>query len=229
MKNRKDYPQIITPKIEVAWAQLNEPDYQYKKDSGEFHVRGRPDTDDPAYAAMVQAATELRDQFMEDKRRELTAQKKGALLRKLHAVDVVKEEIDRESGDPTGSMTIRAGMKHHIEIKNGPRAGESFDKVPDFFDARGKRLKNPPKIGSGSVLKLGVRLVPYLKNDDGSVGVSYQLEGVQIIKLVKGGERDASYYGFGAEDGDAIEDEEDTGGFSAEDDGYSSEEDNPDF
>ena len=222
MAKRNDYPQIITPKLEVAWAQLNEPDFEYKPE-GEFHVRGRPDTSDPLYDKLVETATKVRDDFFAEQKAELTAQKKGALANKLHTVDVVKEEIDRESGEPTGNMTIRSGMKHRIEIKNGPKTGQTFEKRPDFFDARGVRLKNPPKIGSGSVLKLGIRIVPYLIAKDGEVGVSYQLNGVQIIKLVSGGQRDASYYGFGAEDGDAIE--EDNGGFGDEPGGFEGGED----
>lgn len=220
LKKRNDYPQLITPKIEVVWAQLNEPDFQYKAE-GEFHVRGRPDTSDPLYDAMLETATKVRDEFFAEKKAELAAQKKGALLNKIKVVDVIKEEVDRESGDPTGNMTLRSGMKHRIEIKNGPKAGQTFEKRPDFFDARGVRLKNPPKIGSGSVVKLGVRLIPYFVSKDGEIGVSYQLEGVQILKLVAGGQRDASYYGFGAEEGDAIE--EDNGGFTEEAGGFTSD------
>jgi hypothetical protein len=221
MKKRNEYPVIITPRGEVAWAQLNEPDYEYKKETGEFHVRIRPDTDDPQYAVMVEKAEAVRDEFYDETVEKLTREKKGALLKKLHKRDVVQEEIDRESGDPTGAMIMRAGEAYHITIKNGPKAGKEFFKVPDFFDARGARLKNPPKIGSGSILKLGVRLMPYLANDDGEVGISYKLEGVQIIKLVSGGQRSASDYGFGEEpDGDSIEDGEDTGGFSDEGNGF---------
>jgi hypothetical protein len=223
LKKRNEYPQVITPKMEVAWAQLNEPDYEYKKDTGEFHVRGRPDTDDPAYAKLIETAERVRDEFFEETKAQLTEQKKGALLKKLHKVDVIKEEIDRETGDPTGSMTLRAGMRYHVTVKNGPNAGKEYFFKPDFFNARGIQLKNPPKIGSGSIVKLGLRLIPYMNPKEGEVGVSYNLEGVQIIKLVQGGQRDASYYGFGAEDGDDIEDQaggfgdEGTGGFEGED------------
>jgi hypothetical protein len=213
MKKRNEYPQLITPRGVVAWAQLNEPDYEYKKE-GEFHVRIRPDTSDPLYDKLVETATAVRDEFYDETVKKLTAEKKGALLKKLNKVEVIKPEVDRETGDETGEMLLRAGMKHHIEIKNGPKAGQSFDKVPDFFSAQGVRLKNPPKIGSGSELKLSVRLVPYLAPNDGSVGISYQLEGVQILKLVSGGQRSASDYGFGVEDGDIIEN--DDGGFSDE-------------
>lgn len=215
---RSDYPTIITPRGVVAWAQLNEPDFEYKKE-GEFHVRLRPNTDDPQYEKLVALAEKVRDDFFDETVARLTAEKKGAALKKLHKVDTIKPEIDRESGDETGNMIFRAGMKHHIEIKNGPKAGTSFDKVPDFFNAQGVRLKNPPKIGSGSELKLSVRVVPYVKNDDGSVGASLQLEGVQILKVVTGGQRSASDYGFGAEDGDDIQD--DNGGFADEGAGFS--------
>lgn len=220
MKKRSDYPTFITPRISVAWAQLHEPDFEYK-DEGEFHVRGRPDTSDPRYGEMIALAEKVQEEFFQEKLADLKREKKGALASKLHKIDVIKPEIDRESGDETGNMTLRSGMKHRIEIKNGPKAGQTFEKVPDFFDARGTRLKPGRKIGSGSELKLSVRLVPYLIAKDGEVGVSYQLEGVQILKLVQGGQRSASDYGFGAEDGDAID--EDNGGFGEETDGFTSD------
>src|SRR5438105_2279348 len=122
MKKRNEYPQIITPRSVVAWANLNEPDYEYKKE-GEFHVRVRPDTSDPKYDELVEIATKTRDEFYDETVEKLTREKKGALLKKLNKVEVVKPEIDRESGDETGNMLIRAGMKHNIEIKNGPKAG----------------------------------------------------------------------------------------------------------
>jgi hypothetical protein len=217
MKKRSEYPSIITPRGTVAWAQLNEPDFEYKKE-GEFHVRIRPDTSDPAYDKLVAKATEVRDEFYDETVAKLTTEKKGALLKKLNKVEVVKPEIDRETGEETGEMLLRAGMKHNIEIKHGPKAGKTFTKVPDFFNAQGVRLKRPPKIGSGSELKLSVRLVPYLAPNDGSVGISYQLEGVQLLKLVTGGQRSASEHGFGAEEGDDIQD--DNGGFADEGAGF---------
>jgi hypothetical protein len=52
----------------VTWAQLNEPDFKYKKE-GEFHVRGRPDTSDPQYDKLVELATKVRDEFFAETRR----------------------------------------------------------------------------------------------------------------------------------------------------------------
>jgi hypothetical protein len=218
MKKRNEYPRAITPKLTVTWAQLNEPDYKYKEE-GEFHVRGRPDTDDPAWDNLIATAQKVLDDFFEETQAELKAQKKGALAAKLHKVDVAKEEIDNETGQSTGFMSLRSGMKYHVTVKNGPKAGKEYFFKPDFFNAQGVRLKNPPKVGSGSTVKLGVRILPYLIAKDGEVGVSFGLEGVQILTLVTGGQRSASDYGFGAEEGDDIQD--DNGGFADEGGGFS--------
>jgi hypothetical protein len=55
-------------------------------------------------------------------------------------------------------------------------------------------------------MKMNVELRGYYIAKDKEVGCSVYLNGVQIIKLVSYGSRDASGYGFGAEeDGDAID------------------------
>ena len=226
LRNRKDYPSVITPKGTVAWASIDEADYEYK-DEGEFHIRVRFDPDDLKEVEAL--AQEILDEAYAAKKSELTKEKKGALLKKLHVVPVIKMETDRETGDETGFAVIRSGMKHRIEIKNGPKAGQSFEKYPDVFDARGKKLRTRPKIGSGSEVKVSVKIMEYFIAKDGEMGIKYELEAVQIIKLVQGGSRDAASYGFGQEEGDALEDA-DTGGFSDEGGGFTSDEgDDADF
>jgi hypothetical protein len=214
MKKRSEYPTIITPRGVVAWAQLNEPDFEYKKE-GEFHVRGRPDTSDPPMTSWSSWRPRSATSSSRRQKAELTAQKKGALAQQAQQGGGGQaEEVDRESGDETGEMLIRAGMKHHIEIKNGPKAGQSFDKVPDFFNAQGARLKTRRRSAAVRSSSSASASFPTWFPKDGEVGVSYQLEGVQILKLVSGGQRSASDYGFGAEDGDDIQD--DNGGFADE-------------
>jgi hypothetical protein len=231
LRNRKDYPSFITPKATVAWAQIDEPDYEYK-DEGEFHIRVRFDPDDAEWNPIREAAEALLDEAFKAKRAELQKEKKGALLKKLHKKEeVFTEELDRESGDPTGKLLIRAGKKFRVEVKNGPNAGKVYEFTPDVFDARGKKLKKRPRVGSGSEVKLSIRVKEYFLAKDGEMGISYELEAVQIIKLVQGGSRDAASYGFAQEDGDALEDE-DTGGFGDEGEGFTSDDDedgNSDF
>jgi hypothetical protein len=221
LRERKDYPRLITPAAPSIWPALNEPDYKFKKDTGEYHARLRISPDDlPAWQPVVDAAQAILDEAFEAKKAELTREKKGALLKELNKAEaIIKPEIDPETGDETGFYIFRASMNARVDIKNGPRAGQSFDKKPDIFNAKGQSLKNPPKIGGGSELKLGVVPMDYWMAKDKTVGVRFELEGAQILKLIQGGARTADFYGFTAEDGDDIEDGDEpvkTGGFADE-------------
>lgn len=221
LRKRNEYPRLITPLATVAWASIDEPDYEYKED-GEFHIRVRFD-DDADLTELREAAEELLEEAYEDMKARLRKEKKGALLKKLHKnEEVIKEEVERETGDPTGKLIIRAGMRFKVTPKTGKYASKTFEKTPDVFDARGNRLKKRPRIGSGSEVKVALRPMEYFIAKDGELGIKYELEAVQIIRLVQGGSRDAADYGFGKEDGDDLSD---SGGFADEGEGYDGSDD----
>jgi len=205
LRDRKDYPTAITPKGVAIWPSIDRPDYKFKE-NGEYHARLRLSPDSPGLAELIHQAEVIRDEAFAAKKASLEKQKKGALLRELHKVDVVKPELDQETGEETGYVILRAALTARVDIKNGPRAGESFEKKPDVFDRVGKRLKNPPRVGNGSELKLAVRIMDYETDGGKAIGARFELEGVQIITLVQGGARTAADYGFGEEEGDDIED-----------------------
>lgn len=218
LRDRKDYPTLMTPVAAPAiFPALNEPDYKFKKDTGEWHARLRLDDEQlAAFEPVIAAAQEILDEAFDAKKDELTKQKKGAILKDLNKAEIIKPEIDNETGEPTGYHIFRAALGYKVEIKNGPKAGEVFYKKPDLFDAKGKPLKNPPKIGSGSLLKLAVVPMDYFMPKDKTVGVRFELAAAQVIKRVEGGQRSAGDYGFGEEEGDEIDDLPTTGGFSDE-------------
>lgn len=227
LRKRNEYPLLYTPKGDVAWSSIAEADYEYKPDEGEFHIRVRFDPEDPGLDPLREAAEEILQEAYADMKARLKKEKKGALLNKLHLKeDVIPEEIDRESGQPTGKVVIRAGMKHKVTPKTGKNAGKTFTFKPDVFDAKTNRLKSPPQIGRGSEVKVALRPMEYFMPKDGEMGISWKLEAVQIIRLVQGGSRDAASYGFGEEEGDTLRD---TGGFDDEGDGYEAEDDDTDF
>lgn len=216
LRKRNEYPSLITPKGTVAWASIDEPDYEYKED-GEFHIRVRFD-EDANLDKLRSEAEALLEEAHADMTRRLKKEKKGALLNKLHKVeDVIKPDIDRETGEATGKLVIRAGMRFKITPKTGKYAGKTFEKTPDVFDARGNRLKKRPRIGAGSQVKVSLKPMEYFIAKDGELGIKYELEAVQIIRLVQGGSRDATDYGFGTEEGDDLSD---SGGFEDEGEGY---------
>ena len=213
LRERKDYPTAVTPRGPLIWPALNEPDFKFKKEFGEYHARLRLSPDTPGLDELLATAETILDEAFEAKKAELTRQKKGALLKELKKADILKEEVDQETGDPTGFVILRAAANAGGKKKNG----ETFTKRPDYFDRRGKQIKNPPKIGGGSEVKLGVRIMDYETDGGKTIGVRFELEGVQLLKVVEGGSRSADFYGFGEEDGDDIVDEPvNSGGFADE-------------
>ncbi len=213
LRDRKDYPRVFTPRGEAIYPAVDQPDYKFKE-NGEYHVRLRLNPDDPELQALVAQAEQIRDEAFDAKKSALEKQKKMALVRELTKAPVVKPEINQETAEETGFVILRAALTAKVDIKNGPRAGESFEKRPDVFDAAGSRLRNIPKVGSGSTVKLNVTIQDYETDGGKTIGARFELNAVQIIKLVQGGQRSASDYGFGVEeDGDVIED---TGGFTDE-------------
>ena len=68
-----------------------------------------------------------------------------------------------------------------------------------LFDARGKRIEDI--VFSGSKIKVSFSVRPYLVESSKSIGVSLDLNAVQVIELAEGGAAEAGDYGFAEEDG----------------------------
>lgn len=221
MADRKK-TETVTPKGTTVYPKLNEPDTKYNP-KGSYETKL---TFDDANAGPVQdfvaLAEKVRDEFFDELVARLTAEKKGAAAKQLKKVDVLKAELDKETGEETGKVFIKAKMNATGERKDGTK----WSQKPIYFDARGKQLKNPPRIGGGSVVKLGVVIDPYVMESSKEVGVTLRLKAVQIISLVTGGQRSFESYGFEAEDGDEIEDcEFDAGQVSDETSGSTEDDD----
>lgn len=191
-----------TPKGVAIWPQLNTPGKKYNK----YEAKLRLDADDPEVQAFKAKLEQMRDEFYEAEVARLMGEKKAAVAKQLTKADVLIPELDQETGEETGYLILKATMTASGVVQNGPRKGQPWSQKPDIFDAKGKRLLNPPLIYGGSELKLSIEARPYAKPSDKTVGVSKDLRAVQIIKLVTGGQRGFSEYGFGEEDGDEIED-----------------------
>lgn len=189
--------------VAVGWVTLNTPDTKFDKD-GKFSLALAFDADDEQLQRIEAKATELAEAKLAEVKEELESKGKKAVANKLQLVSLIKVEEDEETGEETGRKIIKASMKHSGVSQ---KTGKPWKRYPDYFSASGKQLKNPPQIGSGSEMKMNIELVPYYAANDKTVGCTFRLNGVQIIKLVTFGARDASAYGFGAEaDGDEIED-----------------------
>lgn len=188
---------ITTPKGTALWTSLNKPDVRYKAE-GVYEVKLAFDSDDEAVQKLVSKLEAVRDEKLKEIVDELTADGKAGLAKKITTVDIFDVEEDPESGDETGRIIKKFKMTASGISK---KTNKTWSRKPEFFNAKGKKLEAAPNVGSGSVLKISFEPFAYYTPKDKQVGVSARLEAVQIIDLVAFGERDASGYGFGEEDG----------------------------
>lgn len=220
------YPRATTPRGTAIWPRLNTPDTKYKAE-GKYEAKIAIDADAPGLEAFMQKVNDLTDKHYDEVVQKLKDEGKDGIAAKVKKAYLIKPEEDEKTGEETGRMLLKASMTASGVSK---KTGKPWSRRPDIFDGTGKQLKNPPQIGSGSILKLSVELFPYFNTKDKEVFVSFRLEGVQVIKLVSFGERDASAHGFGAEeDADEIEDRAAANGFGDETGGAGSDDEDDDL
>lgn len=188
---------FITPRGIAIFPKLHKPDTKWKAE-GQYTVRLRID---PATipADLYTKFEALRDEKADEVRADLKAKKEGAKVKSLKIKPVAfAPETDKESGEETGSVIVNAKMTASGVSK---KDGKPWTRKPDIFDAKGKKLAKCPLVFGGSELKVACEARAYYSPKDNEVGVSIQLNGAQIIKLVTGGDRSAADYGFAEEDG----------------------------
>lgn len=191
-----NYPKMTTGRGTAIWPRLNEPDTKFKAE-GKYECSLAFDEDDPQLAKIEAEAHELAEAKLAEIKEELESKGKKALAQKIKLISLIREEEDEETGEPTGRKILKATMTASGVSK---KTGKPWKRKPEIFDGRGRKLLAPPKIGSGSTLKMSIELFPYYAPNDKTVGCTFRLEAVQLIKLVSFGERSASEHGFGAED-----------------------------
>lgn len=109
-----------------------------------------------------------------------------------------KAEVD-DDGEETGNTSFNFKLPSTIKSKSG----DAIKLRPAIFDAKGKPLTGQNlNVGGGSKVKVAFEMRPFAIKGPVGAGVSLQLKAVQIIDLVEwNGEKDASGYGFGEEEG----------------------------
>lgn len=195
MSNKKTYPKLVSPKGTAIWPRLNEPDTKYKPE-GEFTCRLEFDADSPEAKAFVAKLEKLRDEAFDEFVKENPKKKKATVA------EVCREETD-DNGDETGKITFNFKMKHKITRKSDNKV---FTKWPAIVNAKRELLKNPPKIGGGSQLKVSFEAVPYFMESAKEFGLTLRMVAVQVINLVEFGSGSRAANDFDDEDGDDIQD-----------------------
>lgn len=200
----KNQFKFMTPRGVAVFPNIQKPSKKFNK----YECKLILDPEDEAMQAIVEKAEALRDEHLEKVKAELEAKrqdalkkKKGAEAKKIEAkieaikvADILGEDYD-DQGEPTGKVTLKATAGAEGKRKDG----STFKREIHVFDSRNKKLTKVPAIFGGSELKMAGVAFPYYNPSSDTVGVSFRLEAVQVLKLVSTG-GSAERYGFGAEE-----------------------------
>lgn len=235
MAEKKQYLKLNAPLAVFKFPKLTEPDYgsqQHPIPEGVFTTKLVWDETDPKFIAFrnkmepymeaVEAmATEKFNALKKPQRDKL-----GSPMRNDMFVPIYNDD-----DEPTGQIEMKVSMKASGVVKKGPRAGKKWARKPQLFDALGRPIKGEIDIWGGTEGIVAFSFDPegYFIEGTGAYGIKLQLEAVQVVTLRAAGERDASSYGFGAQEGgfdaseyqpankDGGEDDEFAGGGDADD------------
>lgn len=192
MSNRKRV-RLTTPKGIAKFPYLNKPDTKFNKD-GEYRVQLILDPNDEQVQEFLNRLDELADEAVEKVKNDLIESGKKGKAKSVKRRAPYRDEEDQE-GESTGKVEIRFKSKARITTNDG----RVIELRPALFDAKGNRIENIVVYG-GSVIRVNFTPSPYYVPSSGEAGVTLQLNAVQIIELVTGS-ADASFFGFGEEEG----------------------------
>ncbi len=188
---------FTTPPAKCNWPKLNKPDYEFKKDTGEFSVKlvfSKEEVDALPFKATL-------DEMAEKAYQEAINNPKNAAVKDdIRKYNWLRREVDA-SGEPTGNYEVSfSTLAMFADDKDGKR---NIKHVP-MFDAHEPPQLIPdgarPQIGRGSVLRVSFTPSPYYIPGTRTAGIKLYLNAVQIISLITYN-ADASAYGFGGEEG----------------------------
>lgn len=238
MTKRQENPdklKLHTPRGTLKWPKLTEPDHGTDKfpcshEWGDYKTKlvlDRGAAGVAAFITKIDKAMERAEELAKEAFAELEVKKRKALEAKGGiSPDLPYAEIyDDETEEPTGEIEMNFKMRAGGLRK---KDNKEWTAKPGLFDAKGKPLGKKTQIWGGSVAVIDFDLEPYFMPGTGKFGVSRRMNAAQIVELVSsGGNKSASSYGFGEQEGyDASEEVEDEDEVDGADEGAGDEDPN---
>jgi len=191
---------FVTPRGTLIWPKLITP-------STKFDEKGRFETVISLDPGAAQDLIAELDKIL-DAQATITSSEKRPFF---------KDEIDKETGKPTGNIR----MSFSTGAKGKSRNGEEFTRKIALFDARGKPISGIEP-WTGTLAKVSFKVKP-TEPREGKVGLRLYLDAVQILQLVQAPEQNGERFGFGEEEGFDIDAFTDSGADDCPFDGEKSE------
>src|SRR6478736_6756071 len=158
---------LTTPQGVALWPKLSEPDTTFK-DEGEYQV---------TLVLPAEEAQPLIDKA--EAHLALFIKEQSALIGKKNLAksnfSPTKDDLDRDTEEPTGNKRLTFKMKASTVTKTGKK----LDFTPAVFDKFGK--PTDANIGSGSLIRVNFEVRPYYVPTMGA-GYSFAIVAVQVLE-----------------------------------------------
>lgn len=193
--------QLITPKGIARFVAVQSPSFKFDKDGRYVLILAVPD------AEAVNLRKEL--EALADKGYSQMCDEQGK--KRLKRAELpLSQEVNEETGEPTGYTLINLSQRAVIT----PKDGEPYEVTVACFTAKRNPIPKTTQWGSGSKVRAKFEVAPYFSAGAGA-GITLRLKAVQVIDLVPP-TRCANADGFDEEDGYDNEPEPDDNGSAAE-------------
>ena len=196
---KKKFVTHRSPKGVAVFPRINQPDFKFKKEQGEYSVKLRL-TPEEAAGLIEFADAENKKAFATVKEQLATSddgKKKAKAKSLVLGKPPYEKEVDKE-GNETGNFVFKFARTASGVSR---QTNKPWKAIIGIFDAKGQPIPRTIEVWGGTEMKVAFYTNDYYVAADNKAGVSFKLEAVQVIKLVTKGERDAAHYGFGEEDG----------------------------
>ena len=204
LKNGRVVFEGVTPKGQAMYARVHEPQTKVGTvniDPSYSMTLLMPKDDTNAQAIMKQLdEVMVQAEIMAD---EFAAKAKGRRKDRPQCHNENYGAYYDNEGNETEFFFIKAKSK----ACGVTPSGKEWSFKPVVFDASGKPFpaKNPPLVGNGSECRMAITVSPYAQGI--GFGLSIHLDAVQVLNLVEYHGRSASSYGFSAEEGYKVTEE----------------------
>lgn len=187
---------ITSPVGEIKYAHITKPNTKFKAD-GEYSCDLLLDPDSEAVQTLKEtleaAAADARAQFIEEA-------ENGRVKKAIESASLyipIQDDVDKD-GNETGKLLLKV---KNAASGTSKKDGTKFERRIKVFDAKGKLVDKPLRIGRGTTAKVAFIIAPFYNAASKNVGVTLWFEAIQVINLVEFGGGNASDFGFGEEQG----------------------------
>lgn len=220
-RNKIKIGSFVTPIGTARYPHLNAPDTKWVEE-GEYRCP-LIYSEDVANSLRPKLAAFLDKGFEDLKREHFSDAPNSAKARRLAKSPLPLKALEDEEGNGTGEYLLNLKKRASGTKKDGT----PWKAKINIVDSKGRKLLPAPSIWGGSKLRVDADVFAFYFPKDNTVGLTFEIMGVQVVELVSGsGERESTFgeveggyvgeeagedFGRGGEDPDAAHDDDNAG------------------